>query len=265
MTPGFWNGKRVVITGHTGFKGSWLTLWLSQLGAKVTGIALEPCTTPSIFNEANIAECCDHHVCDIRDAAKTASLIKAANPEIIFHLAAQPLVRLSYREPLETFASNVMGTANVLNALRECPDCRTAVMITTDKVYHNREWAWPYREDDTLGGHDPYSASKAACEIVINSFRQSFLNDAGVAVASVRAGNVIGGGDWSEDRLIPDAVRAWTSGQTLSIRRPDSVRPWQHVLEPLRGYIELAEKLHETPSLAGAYNFGPRTHMAATV
>ena len=265
MTPGFWNGKRVVITGHTGFKGSWLTLWLSQLGANVTGIALEPSTTPSIFTEANIAACCDHQVCDIRDAERTASLIKAANPEIIFHLAAQPLVRLSYREPLETFASNIMGTANVLNALRECPDCRTAIMITTDKVYHNREWAWPYREDDTLGGHDPYSASKAACEIVINSFRQSFLNDAGVAVASVRAGNVIGGGDWSEDRLIPDAVRAWTSGQTLSIRRPDSVRPWQHVLEPLRGYIELAEKLDAAPELAGAYNFGPRTHMAATV
>ena len=175
MTPGFWNGKRVVITGHTGFKGSWLTLWLSQLGANVTGIALEPSTTPSIFNEANIAECCDHHVCDIRDAERTASLIKAANPEIIFHLAAQPLVRLSYREPLETFASNIMGTANVLNALRACPDCRTAIMITTDKVYHNREWAWPYREDDTLGGHDPYSASKAACEIVINSLTDTCM------------------------------------------------------------------------------------------
>lgn len=265
MTPNFWNGKRVVITGHTGFKGSWLTLWLSSLGAQVTGIALAPNTTPSMFLEADIAECCTHHVCDIRDADRTAQLIKSANPEVIFHLAAQPLVRLSYREPLATFESNVMGTANVLNALRDCPDCKTAIMITTDKVYHNREWAWPYREEDALGGYDPYSASKAACEIVINCFRQSFLNAAGVAVASVRAGNVIGGGDWSEDRLIPDAVRAWTTGQTLSIRRPDSVRPWQHVLEPLRGYIELAEKLHASPELAGAYNFGPRTHMAATV
>lgn len=261
----FWQGKRVLLTGHTGFKGSWLTIWLHRLGAKVTGVSLAPETTPNLFTLAKVDALCDSHICDIRDEAALAKIIHSVQPEIVLHLAAQPLVRASYRQPVETFATNVMGTAHLLNALRGVESMRVAVIITTDKVYRNNEWHWPYREEDALGGHDPYSASKAASEIVIASFRDSFLADQGVAVASARAGNVIGGGDWSEDRLIPDAVRAWQADQTLEIRRPQSIRPWQHVLEPLAGYLSLAEKLWAQPELAGAYNFGPHTHEAATV
>jgi CDP-glucose 4,6-dehydratase len=205
------------------------------------------------------------HLCDIRDAAALADLVHALRPEVVFHLAAQPLVRASYRAPLTTFATNIMGTAHVLDALRQQAGVRVAVMVTTDKVYRNNEWLYPYREDDALGGHDPYSASKAASEIVIASYRAAFLEKQGVALASARAGNVIGGGDWSEDRLIPDAVRAWQSGQTLDIRSPQAIRPWQHVLEALSGYLTLAQKLWQQPELAGAYNFGPPTHEAATV
>lgn len=265
LSPAFWLGKRVLLTGHTGFKGSWLALWLQRLGAEVTGISLSPATTPNLFTLAEIDKLCQSHLGDIRDAASLAALIKAARPEIVFHLAAQPLVRASYREPLATFATNVMGTAHVLDALRGLDGVRVAVMVTTDKVYCNLEHPYPYREDDTLGGHDPYSASKAASEIVIASYRDAFLAAQGVAVASARAGNVIGGGDWSEDRLIPDAVRAWQAGQLLQIRRPQAIRPWQHVLEPLAGYLTLAQKLFEQPELAGAYNFGPETNQAATV
>ena len=263
--PGFWSGKRVLLTGHTGFKGGWLALWLRRLGAEVTGIALTPNTKPSLFELARITEVLNSHICDIRDSSALAQIVRDAHPEIVFHLAAQPLVHASYRDPLETYSTNVMGTAHVLNALRGLDNTKVAVMVTTDKVYRNNEWAYPYRETDPLGGHDPYSASKAASEIVIASYRDAYLAQQGVAVATARAGNVIGGGDWSEDRLIPDAVRAWTSGQPLVIRNPQAIRPWQHVLEPLSGYLTLAQKLWEQPALAGAYNFGPHTHEAGTV
>lgn len=261
----FWHGKRVLLTGHTGFKGSWLALWLRRLGSSVSGVALPSNTSPSLFELARVASGMDSHFCDIRDAEALARIVRNVQPDVVFHLSAQPLVRASYRDPLETFSTNVMGTAHLLNALRGLDSVRVAVMVTTDKVYRNNEWAYPYREDDTLGGHDPYSASKAASEIVIASYRDAFLAAQGVAVASARAGNVIGGGDWSDDRLIPDAVRAWQSGQPLEIRRPQAIRPWQHVLEPLAAYLTLAQKLWEQPELAGAYNFGPETYEAATV
>lgn len=263
--PSFWNGKRVLLTGHTGFKGSWLAVWLKKLGAEVTGISLPPETSPNLFTLGKIHALCESHYCDIRDAEHLAILIREANPEIVFHLAAQSLVHASYREPVETFATNIMGSVHTLNVLRGLGDVRVAVMVTTDKVYRNNEWPWPYREEDALGGHDPYSASKASSEIVIASYRDSFLAAQGVAVASARAGNVIGGGDWSQDRLIPDAVRAWQTNHILEVRRPQSIRPWQHVLEPLAGYLMLAQKLWLEPELAGAYNFGPHTNEAATV
>ena len=261
----FWRGKRVLLTGYTGFKGGWLALWLRRLGAEVTGIALAPNTKPSLFELAHIADVVDGHICDIRNLSKLTEIIRAAQPEIVFHLAAQPLVRASYRDPLETYSTNIMGTANLLNALRDLDNIRVAVMVTTDKVYCNNEWGYPYRETDVLGGHDPYSASKAASEIIVASYRDSFLAQQGVAVATARAGNVIGGGDWSEDRLIPDAVRAWSCARPLIIRNPHAIRPWQHVLEPLCGYLTLAHKLWEQPDLEGAYNFGPYTHEAGTV
>jgi CDP-glucose 4,6-dehydratase len=261
----FWRGKAVLVTGHTGFKSSWLTLALHRFGAKVTGISLPPLTAPNLFTEARIADLCRSHFFDIRDAAGIANLIRAARPEIVFHLAAQPLVRESYRDPLTTFETNVMGTAHVLEALRGLDGVRAAVMVTTDKVYRTAEVPGSHREDDPLGGHDPYSASKAASEMVIESYRQSYLAEQPVAVASARAGNVIGGGDWSEDRLIPDAVRAWQAGNTLRVRRPDAVRPWQHVLEPVSSYLVLAQRLCERPSLAGAYNFGPEIGEAVKV
>jgi CDP-glucose 4,6-dehydratase len=265
VNSSFWQGKRVLLTGHTGFKGAWMALWLHRMGAQVTGISLPPPAQPNLFTLARIDQFVRSHFCDIRHGELLTPLIQQAQPEIVFHLAAQALVRASYRNPVETFATNVMGTAHVLDALREMSSPRVAVMITTDKVYHNNEGVWPYREDDALGGHDPYSASKAACETVIASYRDSFFRSKGLAVASARAGNVIGGGDWSPDRLIPDAVRAWQADEPLQIRRPDAVRPWQHVLEPLAGYLTLAEKLWQQPELAGAYNFGPHTHEAATV
>jgi len=261
----FWRGKRVLVTGHTGFKGAWLTIWLARLGASVTGLSLPPATQPNLFGLARVAQLCDSYFCDIRDAQAITARISAVQPEIVLHLAAQPLVRASYRDPLETFSTNVMGTANLLNALREVKGVRVAVMVTTDKVYRNNEWHRPYREDDVLGGHDPYSASKAASEIVIASFRDAYLATQGVAVSSARAGNVIGGGDWSEDRLIPDAVRAWQAGQCLQIRRPQAIRPWQHVLEPLSGYLVLAQRLWDDAALAGAYNFGPGSDDAVSV
>jgi CDP-glucose 4,6-dehydratase len=263
--PSFWAGKRVLLTGHTGFKGSWLALWLRRLGANVVGIGLPPITTPSLFGLAAIDALVDSRIGDIRDADEMARQVRSSAPDVIFHLAARALVRTSYGEPLPTFATNVQGTANVLEAVRASGTARVVVAITTDKVYRNVEQIYPYRETDPLGGHDPYSASKAAAEIVIASYRDSYLAGQGVAVASARAGNVIGGGDWSEDRLIPDAVRAWSMGQPLSIRRPQAFRPWQHVLEPLAGYLKLAERLWAEPALAGAYNFGPPTHEAASV
>jgi CDP-glucose 4,6-dehydratase len=228
-------------------------------------MALPPATNPCVSDQLQIDTLCDSRFVDIRDPQAVDAVVSDARPEVVFHLAAQALVRESYREPLVTFATNVMGTAHVLDALRRAPDARVAVMVTTDKVYRNREWHWPYREDDALGGHDPYSASKAASESVIESWRLSFLQERGVAIASARAGNVIGGGDWSADRLLPDAVRAWQSGRVLEIRRPDAIRPWQHVLDPLAAYLVLAERLWKDNALADAYNFGPQTHEAATV
>jgi CDP-glucose 4,6-dehydratase len=235
------------------------------MGARVVGLALPPHTDPNLFSEAAIGSRVESLTVDIRDLEATRSGIAAARPEIVFHLAAQPLVLRSYKAPIETFSTNVLGTAHVLESLRDLPDAKVAVMITTDKVYANREWVYPYREDDPLGGHDPYSASKAACEIVISSYRSSFLREQGVAVASARAGNVIGGGDWSADRLIPDIAQAWKRGDSVRIRRPDSVRPWQHVLEPLCGYLVLAQRLAADSSLADTYNFGPESQDLAPV
>lgn len=264
-SPAFWRQKRVLLTGHTGFKGSWLALWLQRLGAQVTGVSLPPATAPSLFEAARLKLAVDHHEIDIRDAAALRARVRDARPEIVLHLAAQALVRPSYAEPVDTFATNVMGTTHLLDALRSAPEAKVAVMVTTDKVYRNNEWPYPYREHDTLGGHDPYSASKAASELVIASYRDAFLKQQGLAVASARAGNVIGGGDWSIDRLLPDAVRAWRDGGELLVRRPQSVRPWQHVLEPLAGYLTLAETLWRDPALADAYNFGPDAAEAAPV
>jgi CDP-glucose 4,6-dehydratase len=263
--PDFWRGKRVLLTGHTGFKGAWLALWLQRLGAQVAGVALPPATEPNLFTLARVEQGVETHFCDIRSAQALALRVRAARPEVVLHLAAQALVRPGYAAPLDTFATNVMGTAHLLDALRGLPEVRVAVVVTTDKVYRNREWAYPYREDDQLGGHDPYSASKAATELVTASYRDSFLAAQGVAVATARAGNVIGGGDWAQDRLLPDAVRAWGAGETLHIRRPHATRPWQHVLEPLAAYLRLAQRLWEQPGLAGAYNFGPLPHEAASV
>lgn len=261
----FWRGKRVCLTGHTGFKGSWLAIWLNKLGAEVTGISLPPETTPNLFTFAKVEQLCNSYFCDIRNCEELALIIKKTQPEVVFHLAAQPLVRASYRMPVETFDTNVMGTVHILDGLRGMAEPRVAVMVTTDKVYRNNEWLWPYRENDPLGGHDPYSASKAASEIIIASYRDAFLAEQGIAVASARAGNVIGGGDWAEDRLIPDAVRTWQFGHVLNVRKPHAIRPWQHVLEPLAGYLKLAEKLWEQPALAGAYNFGPHSNEVFTV
>lgn len=255
--PEFWKGKRVLVTGHTGFKGAWLTQWLARMGASVTGVSLPPHTDPNLFSLARVQDLCVTRLHDIRDADALKSIVRAARPQIILHLAAQSLVRRSYREPLATFETNVGGTANLLEAMRGIEGLRVGVMVTTDKVYKNLDQRLPFRESDPLGGHDPYSASKAACEIVIASYRDAFLKAKEIAVASVRAGNVIGGGDWSEDRLLPDLVRAWQDGHAAHIRRPAARRPWQHVLEPLGGYLRLAQTLWERPELADAYNFGP--------
>jgi CDP-glucose 4,6-dehydratase len=261
----FWRGKRVVVTGHTGFKGAWLTLWLHRLGAKVLGISLPPLTSPNLFTEAKFGELCDTRFSDIRDVSALVDLIRRAEPEIVLHLAAQALVRKGYRSPLATFETNLMGTVHVLEALRESRSVRAAVILTTDKVYRNAKSTVAHRETDPLGGFDPYSASKAASELAIESYRESYLSGQGIAVASARAGNVIGGGDWSEDRLIPDAVRAWQAGRVLVVRRPNAVRPWQHVLEPLFGYLSLAQHLWHEPTLASAYNFGPDNGEAVIV
>jgi CDP-glucose 4,6-dehydratase len=265
LSTEFWHGRRVLVTGHTGFKGSWLTCWLHRLGADVVGCALQPETEPSLYVLAGISSLCDSHLLDIREAERIKILVRQCRPEVVFHLAAQPLVRVSYREPLKTFSTNVMGTANLLDALRGVDSVKVAVVITTDKVYRNLEWPYPYREDDELGGHDPYSASKAASEIVTSSYRKAFLDEQDVALATARSGNVIGGGDWSEDRLIPDSIRSWSRKEKLEIRRPDAVRPWQHVMEPLLGYLRLAESLWNARGMAEAYNFGPDTGDVTTV
>lgn len=267
MTPSFWNGKRVFITGHTGFKGGWLSLWLQSMGAKVHGYALDPPTDPHLFGVARVSEgMASNTIADIRDASRFTTALQAARPEVVFHLAAQPLVRYSYTAPVETYAVNVMGTVNLLEAVRATPGVRAVVNVTTDKCYENREWLWGYREDESLGGHDPYSSSKACSELVTAAYRRSFLDAAGVALASARAGNVIGGGDWAVDRLLPDFLRALDAGSTLQIRSPNAIRPWQHVLEPVSGYLILAERLFNNPkSFAEAWNFGPSDDDARTV
>ena len=261
----FFRERRVLITGHTGFKGSWLTFWLARLGADITGIGLAPVTQPNLFSLADIEALCKHHLCDIRDTQGIASIVEKIQPEIVFHLAAQPLVRTSYRQPVDTFSTNIIGSVNLLDALRHVDSVKSVVMVTTDKVYHNQEQQNPYTEKDRLGGIDPYSASKAASELVIASYRESYLAEKGVAVSTARAGNVVGGGDWSEDRLIPDAVNAWQHQIPLEIRSPDAIRPWQHVLESLFGYMQLAKKSYQDANLAGAYNFGPDINESATV
>jgi CDP-glucose 4,6-dehydratase len=264
--PGFWRNKRVFVTGHTGFKGGWLTLWLSMLGAKVTGYALPPNTQPSFFEAVSLdRHLKQSHLDDINNYATLEAALTAANSEIILHLAAQPLVRRSYAEPLETYQTNVMGTANLLQAACSCPAVQAIVVVTSDKCYENQAWPWGYRETDTLGGYDPYSNSKACQELVVSAFRQSYLQDRGVAIATARAGNVIGGGDWSEDRLIPDAMRAHAAHSCLTIRSPQATRPWQHVLEPLAGYLVLAEQLCAKPRLASGWNFGPQDSDVRTV
>ena len=263
MDRGFWRGRRVFLTGHTGFKGGWLALWLADAGAEVHGFALPAPTEPSLFEAVGVAGVlAGHTIGDIRDSDAVTRAIEAARPEIVFHLAAQPLVRLSYAEPLATFATNVMGTAHVLEAARRVGTVRALVSVTTDKCYENREWDWSYRESDALGGHDPYSASKACAEIVTAAWRTSYSGEGypgegAPRIASARAGNVIGGGDWALDRLVPDALRALDAGTTLSVRRPAAVRPWQHVLEPLAGYVRLAERLWDDAGAAQAWNFGP--------
>lgn len=265
-----YSGCRVLVTGHTGFKGSWLAFWLNELGARVAGISLSPCTQPNHWDLLNLF--IDDHCQDIRDLEKIATIINTFRPEIVFHLAAQPLVRQSYIDPIDNWSSNVMGTAHVLEACRQSKSVRAVVAITTDKVYANFEWPWGYRENDRLGGHDPYSASKAACELLIDSYRNAFFSHENLShsrpllLASVRAGNVIGGGDWSEDRLIPDLVRSVAQGKPLIIRSPHATRPWQHVLECLAGYLLLGQKLLENDQeFATAWNFGSNQEDNRTV
>ncbi|MGE0615517.1 MAG: CDP-glucose 4,6-dehydratase [Bacteriovoracia bacterium] len=263
MTPtfhspsaGFWKDKRVFVTGHTGFKGAWLSYWLHHLGARVGGYALPPDARPNLFEPLGLAQRMDSHFGDVRDLATLQTQMKKFRPDIVLHLAAQALVRPSYEDPVGTYATNVMGTVNVLEAARQTGSARAIVVVTTDKCYENREWAWGYRENEPMGGYDPYSSSKGCAELVTSAYRRSFFSGAGIA--SARAGNVIGGGDWSVDRLIPDCIRSLQKNQPIPVRNPASTRPWQHVLEPLGGYLRLAEKLWDEPArMAQAFNFGP--------
>ena len=263
--PSFWAGKRVLVTGHSGFKGGWLVLWLVHMGAKVTGIGLSPFSKPNLYDLAKISSLCDSRICDIRDANSLQRLIQAEDVDIVFHLAAQSLVRPGYLNPIETFTTNLNGTINLLEAMRSSGTIRVGIIVTTDKVYKNREWIWPYRESDELGGTDPYSASKVCAEIAVECYRKSFLDECNISISTVRAGNVIGGGDWSVDRLLPDAIRAWNGSQILTVRNPYSTRPWQYVLEPLAGYLILAQKMFFNSKLSGPYNFGPKSDQVYSV
>ncbi len=258
MDATFWAGRRVLLTGHTGFKGAWLALWLRKWGARVAGLALPPPTEPSLFAAAGVGADVSGGIADVRDGAAVRAAVQAHRPEIVFHLSAQPLVRFSYVDPIGTYATNVMGTVHVLDAIRTVGGVRAAVCVTTDKCYENREWAWGYRETDALGGRDPYSNSKGCAELVTAAYRDSFLREMNTAVATARAGNVIGGGDWAADRLVPDLISAFAAGRPAIVRNPGAIRPWQHVLEPLGGYLLLAQRLCEQPdSYAKGWNFGP--------
>jgi CDP-glucose 4,6-dehydratase len=258
--PSFWNGKRVFLTGHTGFKGGWLALWLKRLGAIVYGYALEPPTEPNLFTLARVGEGLEHQIGDIRDAATLRTAVDGLAPDIVLHLAAQPILRLSYDEPVETFATNLMGTVNLLEAVRHTPSAKVTLIITTDKCYENREQIWPYREIDAMGGHDPYSASKGCAELAMSAYGRSFFKQGEAVVASVRAGNVIGGGDWARDRLMTDIIAAVSQGKRPILRNPGAIRPWQHVMEPLSGYLRAAEYLWKNRSAAvESWNFGPET------
>lgn len=258
-SPGFWSGKRVLVLGHTGFKGAWLALWLRRLGAKVYGLSLPP-EEPSLFAAARLSALVDNHYADIRELKSVMATMERVRPEVVFHLAAQSLVRRSYREPVETYATNVMGTVHALAAATAIDSVRSVIVVTSDKCYENRETSRAYREDEAMGGHDPYSSSKGCAELVTAAWRKSYCGRTrpNLGIASARAGNVIGGGDWAQDRLIPDCIRALQSGEVIGIRNPSSVRPWQHVLEPLCGYLTLAERLTDRPDTYGeAWNFGP--------
>lgn len=266
IDAGFWRDKRVLLTGHTGFKGGWLSLWLQSLGANMRGVALAAPTRPSMFDVARVADGMEHRIADIRDFAAVKAQMDEFQPEIVLHMAAQPLVRLSYHQPVETYATNVMGTVHVLEAARQAGSVKAIVNVTTDKCYENREWVWGYREEEPMGGHDPYSNSKGCAELVSSAYRKSFLGKAGIAMATARAGNVIGGGDWAQDRLLPDILRALQQRQSVLIRNPHAIRPWQHVMEPLSGYLVLAERLYRHGQLdAEGWNFGPRDEDARPV
>ncbi len=270
MFGGFYKGKSALVTGHTGFKGSWLALWLHELGATVTGLALPPHTDPSHFKLIGLQNLVRHIEGDTRDLNAVTHAFDVAKPEIVFHLAARPIVRESYDDPKATLDTNIGGTVNVLEAIRHCPTVKAAVIVTSDKCYENKEWGWGYRENDPMGGHDPYSASKGAAEIICSAYRRSFFDKEGrgphPGFATVRAGNVIGGGDWAKDRIIPDCIRALSKGEPIIVRNPNATRPWQHVLDPLTGYLQLAVRLFENPErFSGAWNFGPRTTDQITV
>jgi CDP-glucose 4,6-dehydratase len=267
MRSEFWKGKKVFLTGHTGFKGGWLSLWLHELGAEVHGYALAPNTTPNLFTVANVSTClASSTIADIRDPSLLNEALQTSEADIVFHLAAQPLVRYSYESPVETYSVNVMGTVNLFEAIRKTSSVKAVVNVTTDKCYENREWVWPYREDEAMGGYDPYSSSKGCSELVTAAYRRSFFSSSGVSVATARAGNVIGGGDWSSDRLIPDFFRAIDANQALSVRSPGAIRPWQHVLEPLSGYLMLAQQLYsQGGEFAEPWNFGPSDEDARNV
>jgi len=264
--PDFWRDKRVLLTGHTGFKGSWLSIWLQSMGATTLGIALDPPTNTTLFDVAHVAEGMEHRVIDIRNFAAVRTQMDEFKPEIVIHMAAQPLVRYSYQEPIETYATNVMGTVHVLEASRLVGSVKAEINVTTDKCYENHGWIWGYRENEPMGGHDPYSSSKGCSELVTSAYRRSFFEQSDIALASVRAGNVIGGGDWSVDRLVPDILRAFEANTPVAIRSPNAIRPWQHVLEPLSGYLMLAQALYEEgEKYSSGWNFGPNDDDAKPV